>query len=69
MEIRTVANCFADLVSKIEPFFNDKLVSKCLSIGYCPEKACCGLRPPKRDVLGTYKMMTEGGKTIRGDSN
>ena len=51
-EIRELANLMkAELLKtahELEPF----LQPKCIHIGYCSEKKCCGLMPKKKDVIG-----------------
>jgi thymidylate synthase (FAD) len=54
-EINAMAWQCAHEVSHIENYFKKRLVPKCESLGYCPEKKSCGRLPVRNEVLGAYE--------------
>jgi thymidylate synthase (FAD) len=53
-EVNNMAWQCAHEVSYIEKYFKKRLVPKCESLGYCPEKKSCGRLPVRKEVLDAY---------------
>ena len=51
-EIRELASLMRKEVVEVLPELKEKLNSKCINLGYCPEseKRCCGIRPSKNNI-------------------
>ena len=51
-EIQELFHRMRDEVRQVAPILGSFLMIKCELLGYCDERECCWIRPPKEEVLG-----------------